>query len=220
MKVGLSGWLLSLLAMASMTVDHIGAILFPEDLAFRMVGRLAFPTFAFLLAEGARHSHSRLRYGLRLLGLAVLSELPFDYAFFGGWNMGHQNIFFTLCLGLAAIELSDRLTAPAPRVAGLLAVIMLAEFLHTDYGSLGVLLVFVFYLWGTAPRPVACACLIFAGLLYMDLSLLLGTVAAALPLSLYDHRRGGGKIPEPIRKFFCYGYYPLHLIVVKILSTL
>ena len=53
---GLSGNQLKLIALITMTVDHMGLILFDQFILLRIVGRLAFPIFAWMIAEGCRHT--------------------------------------------------------------------------------------------------------------------------------------------------------------------
>ena len=80
-RAGLSAMTLKYIAMATMLVDHMGYVLFPWILWLRCVGRIAFPIFAFQIAEGCIRTHDRRRYALRLLLFAVLTEVPFDLAF-------------------------------------------------------------------------------------------------------------------------------------------
>ena len=101
----MTGFQLKLLAMLAMTADHIGAVFFPEIPLLRWIGRLAMPVLCFFIGEGLRHTRSPRRYLLRLTGFALLSELPFDLAFYGGIEWGHQNVYFTLALGLLALYL-------------------------------------------------------------------------------------------------------------------
>ena len=76
--------------------------------AMRLVGRVAFPLFAFMIAEGAAHTRDRRRYALRLLLLAVISEIPFDLVAGGTWLFpADQNTVFTLLLGLLAVWAGD-----------------------------------------------------------------------------------------------------------------
>ena len=115
---GLSGTALKRIACLSMLLDHIGASLlenglfkqgafWPGDVqldgVLRLAGRLAFPIYCFLLVEGFLHTHDFKKYALRMLGFALISEWPFDWAFFSGVYWGHQNVYFTLLLGLALI---------------------------------------------------------------------------------------------------------------------
>lgn len=77
-RTGLKG-----LAAASMVVDHVGVVLLPQLWLLRCVGRLAFPIYAFFLAQGFRYTKSRAKYLARLAGFALLSEIPFDYMVYG-----------------------------------------------------------------------------------------------------------------------------------------
>ena len=118
----LSGTALKRIACLSMLIDHIGAALLENglfrqnavwqgsvrlDFVMRMAGRLAFPIYCFLLVEGFVHTHDFRKYALRMLGFALLSEFPFDWAFFSGVWWGHQNVYFTLLLGLLAMKALD-----------------------------------------------------------------------------------------------------------------
>lgn len=92
-RAGLSAMTLKYIAMATMLVDHMGYVLFPWILWLRCVGRIAFPIFAFQIAEGCIRTHDRRRYALRLLLFAVLTEVPFDLAFNGQvLYLGYQNV--------------------------------------------------------------------------------------------------------------------------------
>ena len=118
-KWGISGFALKVIAIVSMFIDHTAVIILPEIiesatntyskadikvvglqflfLFMRIVGRLAFPIFAFLLVEGFFHTGSRLRYAARLLVFAIISELPFDLSFHDSlFDMSYNNVFFTL----------------------------------------------------------------------------------------------------------------------------
>ena len=109
------------------------------------LGRLAFPIYAFFIAEGCRHTHSRKNYILRLLAFGVISELPFDIAFNSvrqPWYavftpFTHMNVFFTLALGALGVSLYDRLRAKGRGwlVACLPAAAcsVAAELFRTDY---------------------------------------------------------------------------------------
>ena len=162
----LSGTALKRIACLSMLVDHLGASLLENglfrcsaidprlvglDQLLRLVGRLAFPIYCFLLVEGFLHTHDLKKYALRMLGFALISEGPFDWAFFSGVYWGHQNVYFTLLLGLLAMKALDTSQTPEgmPALKGILgaaACFLAAALLHCDYDVLGLALILALYM--------------------------------------------------------------------------
>lgn len=204
----MTGFQLKLLAMLAMTADHIGAVFFPEIPLLRWIGRLAMPVLCFFIGEGLRHTRSPRRYLLRLTGFALLSELPFDLAFYGGIEWGHQNAYFTLALGLLALWAIQSRGMEGWLLA--LTAALAAELLGCDYGMYGVLLILLLDRFHRArSEQLAGAALLnlaFFGLQTQTLSLI------ALPLLwLYNGKRG-----RDDRRLF-YLYYPAHLCVLGIL---
>lgn len=204
----MTGFQLKLLAMLAMTADHIGAVFFPEIPLLRWIGRLAMPVLCFFIGEGLRHTRSPRRYLLRLTGFALLSELPFDLAFYGGIEWGHQNVYFTLALGLLALWAIQSRGMEGWLLA--LTAALAAELLGCDYGMYGVLLILLLDRFHRARSEqlagAALLNLVFFGLQTQTLSLI------ALPLLwLYSGKRG-----RDDRRLF-YLYYPAHLCVLGIL---
>ncbi|KAF5042491.1 TraX protein [anaerobic digester metagenome] len=168
------------------------------------------------------HTRSRKRFILRLAVFAVLSELPFDLAFYGaGFYPGHQNVFFTLCLGAVCIALTDS----GGRVLGIVAVMGtagLAQLLRTDYAALGVLTILMFWLFSQKGRAgIAVVTLLFTGgcLMYGRWVHLFCLIS--LPLLLcYNGTRGGpaGRGGAAVRKWGFYLYYPAHLLALAVLA--
>jgi len=153
---------LKIIALATMIIDHVGAVLFPQYLVLRVIGRLAFPIYVYLLAEGFRHTKKPGRFLMRLGLFALVSQPAFDWAIRGGrflWDtdfFNNTNIFYTLFLGGAAIyvfdfargKLTDSMGKVAANVAAavpLVAFMWLAEVLSTDYGAYGVVFIFAMY---------------------------------------------------------------------------
>ena len=204
----MTGFQLKLLAMLAMTADHIGAVFFPEIPLLRWIGRLVMPVLCFFIGEGLRHTRSPRRYLLRLTGFALLSELPFDLAFYGGIEWGHQNVYFTLALGLLALWAIQSRGMEGWLLA--LTAALAAELLGCDYGMYGVLLILLLDRFHRArSEQLAAAALLnlaFFGLQTQTMSLI------ALPLLwLYNGKRG-----RDDRRLF-YLYYPAHLCVLGIL---
>lgn len=222
----LSGSTLKLIACALMLVDHIGLILFPSLRILRQIGRLAFPLFAFFIAEGCRHTHNRLRRLLWLAVPALVMTLVF-YLYNGEWQ---GSIFLTFTYSAALIWLLDiasaargwRMAAVIGGFFAALAVVWwLCGVLPTDYGFYGIIVpVFVRAADMFVPRPSHYTRLagLAAGLLL--LSYHIGSfqylcLLALIPLALYDGTRGR----YPLRYFF-YAFYPLHLMLLQLIDTL
>ena len=90
----MDGTVLKLIACLSMFIDHLGAVCFSGMMGFRIIGRLAFPIYCFLLVEGAVHTHDMKKYILRMGIFALISEVPFDLAFYHRLvYTEHQNVF-------------------------------------------------------------------------------------------------------------------------------
>ena len=105
----ISAAMLHIIAMTFMLMDHLWATLLPAQDWLTCVGRLAFPIFAFMAVEGYFYTHSFKKYILRLLLFAVLSEIPFDLMYGGTWFYPfHQNVIWTLLIGLAGIHLMEK----------------------------------------------------------------------------------------------------------------
>lgn len=92
---------------AEISIPFFNRTMAPEVLIYyvlRMIGRVSFPLFCFFIVEGFFHTRSRLKYAIRLLIFAIISEVPFDLALFGYWvHSSYQNVYFTLLIGLLAI---------------------------------------------------------------------------------------------------------------------
>ena len=210
-------FVLKCIAVLTMVIDHVGAIYFPDIDAFRAIGRLAFPIFAWLIGMGAVHSKDPLAYARRLLLFACISEIPFFLAFYDGTVAPHDmlhNIFFTLFFGLISILVLRSKTLGGTRYVIALIPAALAMALRTDYGAYGVLLIVLFYLTQSIrPLPIrllwqliGMSTLLFWHIQAFDYQWL---ALATLPLlALYNGHQG----PRYTR--FFYWFYPVHLLIL------
>lgn len=237
---GLSGGTLKLLAVGTMLIDHIAAAVLTrllyrsswnEDLyriyyLCRMIGRTAFPIYCFMLIEGVKYTHNRLKYLGRMGLLALLSEIPFDLAFQSRiLEFSYQNVFFTLTIALAAMLVLRRveeqnaaggeMSLGRKVLQSLLFLVVcvvamgMAGLMQTDYGWRGVFCILCMYFL----RKNKILQLV-AG--YLAFVLLLGEVAALpafLLLGIYNHQKGWDN------KWFFYGFYPVHLFLLYLVCV-
>lgn len=216
----MSSLILKLIALSTMIIDHYGAIFQPGEIAFRLIGRLAFPIYCFLLVEGFFHTKDVKKYALRLLAFALISELPFDYAFFDGIFWGHQNIFFTLFIGLAAVYLLDKNKNGhyvTKLVIGIGAA-FLATMLSTDYAYIGIVYILAFYYTKELPlfkRLTLVASAMFTTNLIGSSGLQQYSLLGLIPIMLYNRKPG---IKNKAVQLFFYAAYPLHLLLFALIK--
>lgn len=234
---GLSGSTLKIIAIVTMLIDHVAAVVLTPVLvsqgifsgntynntllmiygAMRSIGRLAFPIFCFLLVEGFFHTRSRFKYAARLFLFAVVSELPFDLAFYQAWAAdGHQNVFFTLFLGLAMLMAIDyfkekllpyirngkNLYSAIGQFLIFLLAAVLAGAMHTDYSYFGIIAIAgMYFLHDYRGRMCAAEAVFF-------FSFEPPAIFSFLPIWLYNGKRGLKM------KYFFYVFYPGHLLLL------
>ncbi len=230
MKKCLSNFNLKLIAIITMTIDHTGVVFetFFSNF-FRAVGRISFPIIAFLLTEGYVHTKSFGKYLVRLLGLAMVSEVIYDYVFFDSFfYFNSNNIFFTLTLGLLTLYFLDKskilikkyikekidFTIIYSVVTFLILFIMgtFAMLLNFSYGMLGILVISFFYLFknnfSLTILSVSLVTLIL-GEVMQYFSLL------SLILIYFYNKKLGKKC-----KIFFYLYYPIHILILGLIKML
>lgn len=223
LKSGISGSTLKWIAIVTMVIDHTAAVVVKRVLLLangctydslllaytimRGIGRIAFPLFCFLLVEGFFHTHSRKKYALRLLLFALVSEVPFDLALKGkAIELTHQNVFFTLFIGLFVISLMNRFKDRFEYQAIAAAIGMAAAYMiRCDYDWVGILLIVVLYLLHGNRR---WQCAAGAAVVCYELPAPL----AFLPILFYNGKRGRRL------KYFFYIFYPAHLLLLYFVS--
>lgn len=230
---GLDGGALKGIAAVLMLTDHVGAILLPEVLVLRCVGRLAFPIFAFFIAEGYAHTRDFGRYFRRLAILAVVSEIPFNLENGAVFDLTRQNVLWTFCLALLTLRGLEALGRERGfgRWAGcglvLAAGFAAGELLRTDYGGWGVVTVALLQLCRDGKYAKLWLLLAMAavnglgmGSLTMpvfggEMPIQIFAVAALPVIWLYNGQAG----PKGLRRAF-YVFYPAHLLVLEGIRTL
>lgn len=219
----LSGSVLKLIAVITMLIDHTGYVFyvfpaFREPLftalgetvtvyfILRKIGRLAFPIYCFLIGEGLIHTRSPIKYLLRLLAFAIISEIPFNLMVSGNILCPeHQNVFFTLFLGALAIYFYRSIKCNLLKAALMLAVLGISTRLEADYGAAGMVVIVLLYaLRGHLIVQALAGYPLFSGGIY--------AVAAFIPISMYNGKRGF--IKHPILKYAFYLFYPAHMLLL------
>lgn len=243
-KRGLSQESLKLIACITMLLDHIGAVIVMAwfenssgankgmllDLyeMLRMIGRLAFPIYCFLLVEGSVHTCNPKRYGLRLLIAALLAEIPFDLAIEGRISWQHQSVMVTLLLGFLMLQALNRCDAFGWKILIIVPFALAAELLHTDYGADGILVIALFALTRGNPlgeilQLFGLWCIFSPNHLMMlnwfeGFSVTVQELAAfaVVPISLYDGRK---TTKSKAVQWAFYLFYPAHLLVLYLLAN-
>jgi hypothetical protein len=216
---GMNAFTLKMIAVVAMTIDHIGALLFPDALWLRIIGRLAMPIMAFLVVEGYHNTGNLKRYLLRLLIFAVIAQPVYRLAFPTGLN-----VLFDLLVGLCLIWLVDRIRLPW--VTYLLIVIagIIGFVIELDWWHLGLMLILIFHKTrGRFKYTVSAISTLFVVNLFVFATVSvytanhsyviinainLGGVLAFPVLFLYNGLRGFDC------RYFFYCYYPIHLLIL------
>lgn len=223
-KRGLPQEALKAIACVTMLLDHIGATMVP-GYGLRIIGRIAFPIFCFLMAEGAYHTKNPRKYCLRLVIGMLLAELPFDLAFRLRPTWEYQSVMVTLLLGFLAVELIQNTKNDFVKLLAVCGGFALAEWAHTDYGGLGVLLVVLFSqtrgkLWLQTVLVAMFAWMLDSfpvQVLGISVPIEMFAVLAMVPISLYSGRKVTSS--RAVQWGF-YLFYPVHLTVLVFVRML
>lgn len=220
----MSSFVIKIIACVTMILDHIkysGPIF--ENFFTEYLGRLSFPLFAFLIAEGYSHTSDLKKYYKRLFIFGLISQIPFMFfrMLVGEWKM--LNIMFTLLLGLICITTYDKINKKYISIPIVIVIIFLGEILRVDYGWLGVMTVFIMYLLRNNKKflPLVYGIIIFvyyysiAGseyiLLTRNVLLMLFTWSSTFIINMYNGEKGKSI------KYFFYWFYPVHMLIVYLL---
>jgi len=225
-KIGLTNNQLKIIAMISMLIDHVGLVFFPNNPVFRYIGRLSFPIFAFMIAEGCRYTKNRKKHLATILSMAITYQLV--YLIF--LKDLYQGILVTFSLSIISIYSIEgfirnkKLPYRLAMIASLLFVIIWGvvfpilfknEGFAVDYDVWGIVLPILIYFMPDKKRK-----LIALAILLISMSLLSNSIQwfslFALPLLLlYNGKRGKANL-----KYLFYIFYPLHLVIIYAVAIL
>ena len=192
-----------------------------EDLYYgcRIIGRLAFPIYCFLLAEGMRRTRDPKKYSLRLGIGALLAELPFDLLFEGGISWESQSVMITLTLGAVMIWCMNKTEKKWLKLLTLIPFAFLADLCKCDYGAGGIAMIAVFALFDRLPVQAFALALVNWQLLPSAAVMIYGIVViiqlfavfAMVPIALYS----GKKLTHNrVVQWAFYLFYPVHLLIL------
>ena len=223
--------ILKVIACISMFIDHLGYIFFPRVIIFRIIGRLAFPLFAYMIAEGTRYTKSKVRYFFSIFGLAVVCQI----VYFIVERDLYLNTLMTFSISILLIyslqyfkeQFCRNQSIPKMILSGILFIILIAGvyvlniFVEVDYGFFGCILpVFASILHGVDMEKKGVLDNKCMHILAFSIGLLLlclfshwtiqyYSFISVILLLLYNGTRGRYNI-----KYFFYIFYPLHLAVL------
>lgn len=236
---GLTSNMLRILALIFMILDHLWAKVVPGNDWMTYVGRMTFPIFAFMISEGFIHTSNLKKYILRLLGFALVSEIPFNLFYGGSWFYPyHQNVMFTLLFGLFAITLIDKAkknpnAKTITKTVLLLILLGIASFIgFVDYGFWGFLTVVMFYLFRNFPfawfaqlvAMVLMNVILFEGQQFIveiagktyEIASQGFAVFSLIPIWLYGGKKGKS---SKVMQYCFYAFYPVHMLLIYLAVT-
>ena len=225
-----------------MIIDHIGAVFFPDITILRLIGRIAFPLYCFLLVDAYIHIKGDkkriIKYAICLLIFAIISELPYDLLFHDKMlYLKSQNVLFDLLLGLLFLIAYDHTKDNnAYKFIVVYLFIMLAFCLFLNYSFYGIILIFGLYLYKTSSNlnvlvlsivtfmtiqflPALIGYLKEPTISFNDFlikqSILVGALVSILPIMNYNGLIG--KYNKLIKYFF-YLSYPVHIVLFLVIK--
>ncbi len=239
-KMLLTGNILKIIAAVSMLIDHIGLMLFPGNITLRILGRISFPIFAFMISEGCSHTRNKFNYFFSILILSFLCQSAY-FVFDKSLYMGVLVTFSLSILVIYALDyfkeslyktkysVKNTILAVAVFLLSVLAVYILNIYFDIDYGFWGCMMPVLpsvfrntkntsFAFLNKLDRKLVHV--IMLGIAIYAVSADLGGIQAyslfAIPvLMLYSGKRGKLKM-----KWFFYVFYPLHLVVLHFINVL
>lgn len=236
---------LHIIAMALMLLDHLWATVLSDYNILNQLGRLAFPIFAFMIAEGFYHTKDVKKYLLRMFVFALISEIPFNLMVGSSvFYYAHQNVMWTFLLAISALVIFEKLkeTHLALQLIcyplTVLVFYAVGMFTFIDYHGEGILTVMLFYFTRTkesTPRLQRIILMLVQlfGMYYINCEMLKGLV---IPVTLFGHtfeivQQGFALFALPLIwccngkhgpynkaiKYFYYLFYPAHLLVLGLI---
>ena len=243
MKKRINSFILHIIAMIFMLSDHLWSIFFPNQVCLYIIGRLAFPIFAFMIVEGFFRTKNRKKYLIRIFIFAIISEIPFN--FFSSLAIReviilfypYNNVLWTFLIALCGLSLLEKIEKSKKlnkiiKFVGKITIsfitIMIANFIKTDYLGYGVITVLIFYFF----RERNYRNIFFQSLLIIILNVFIMPgyefpfyffgnevfikvqIFAIFSLAIIWLYNGKQGIHNKFIKYMFYFFYPLHLLLI------
>lgn len=207
-----------------MFIDHVGYATIGKFSYLNLIGRIAFPIFAFQATQGYIYTKNFKKHIIKLLIFGCISQIPFMLFLSTFNNQFYLNIFFTIILGLLAIYCFDKIKNKILGFLIVLVISIIGYFAKVDYGFFGVFIIFLFYLFRNNKFIMALTCIPLCFIRYLpniisypfllNRYLLCGlfTSISVLFILAYNNKQG------PKSKYFFYIFYPLHLLILYLIN--
>lgn len=220
---------LKMIALITMIIDHMGFILFPYTYWIRLIGRLAFPIYAFFISEGLKHTSNRKNYLKKLMFFALVTQIPYTIVtYLSASNTIYVNTIFTLFFASLGISLCEKYK----NFSFLMVGILLAYISKSDYEIFGILLIYIFYFIGNNIFLLMALVMlkeptlqiVYSFIQTMDFSIFKHSInvyyllspifilCSFILLNLYNGEKGRNT------KYFFYIMYPLHFLILQLIS--
>ena len=212
----MSSFALKIFAIIFMLIDHIGYVFFPIQNLFRIIGRLAFPIFAFQIGIGFKHTKNKEKHILLLLLFAVLSQIPFFLMCNIHLVTNTLNILFTFVFALTIIYCTDNIKSYFIKIPLIIILVLLTFYVKVDYGILGILLtVFLYYFSHNkfAAFGILTGFAFFHYIINNSISQIYCLISI-LFIWFFNGQKGTNA------KWLFYTFYPLHMLIIFIVYKL
>ena len=219
-QFGLTNNQLKVIAMISMLIDHVGMEIFPEYKILRIIGRLAFPIFAYMIAEGCFHTRNRKKYLLLMSGLGIGCQAVYTIV----CHSFYMNILITFSLSVITIFAIDKFRSEKSQkslffvaltflsvifISVIAPVIFKEKGFEIDYGFLGIMLPVAVYYSPTKWAKFISASAVLLAMTFVSGKILCFSLPAIPLLILYNGKRGKRNM-----KYVFYIFYPAHLALI------
>ncbi len=205
--------MINIIAIITMLIDHIGSVFFPDIIIFRIIGRLSYPLFAYQITKGYKLTKNFNYYAIRLILLAIVSQIPFNLLF----NDIDLNVCFTLFIGLITLKIYDSNLNKIFKLFLIISSIILSQFLHFQYGFYGILTIIVFHIF--SGKEIVVYYQLFLTLISIIIlkynSIQLFSVFSSIIILFINILQ---KNDFKLNKVFCYSFYPIHLFILFLIK--